>query len=125
MFKVLITGSNGFIGKNLKLFLKERNDIELIFFNKEHNINSLFEIIKKVDFIFHLAGINRSTNSDDFYVGNTSFTKILCETIKKTKRKIPLVFTSSIKAKENTPYGVSKKNAEDLLLELYKSFEIF
>ena len=57
-------------------------------------------------------------------MGNTSFTKILCETIKKTKRKIPLIFTSSIKVKENTPYGISKKNAEELLLELYKSFEI-
>ena len=87
MLKVLITGSNGFIGKNLKLFLKERKDIELISFNKGHHLSSLIEIIKKVDFIFHLAGINRSDNDDDFYKGNSDFTKILCETIKKTKRK--------------------------------------
>jgi UDP-2-acetamido-2,6-beta-L-arabino-hexul-4-ose reductase len=124
MLKVLITGSNGFIGKNLKLFLKERKDIELISFNKGHHLSSLIEIIKKVDFIFHLAGINRSDNDDDFYKGNADFTKILCETIKKTNCKIPIIYTSSIKANQNTPYGISKRNAEELLLDLNRNFKV-
>ena len=124
MFKVLITGSNGFIGKNLKLYLKGRKDIQVICFNKENHYASLTEIIKKVNFIFHLAGVNRSEKSEDFYDGNTNFTKILCEIVRKANIKIPLVYASSIKANQNTPYGISKKNAEDILIDLNKNFEV-
>jgi len=122
--KVLITGSNGFIGKNLKLFLKERTDIEIISFNKEHDASSLTSILKNVDFIFHLAGVNRSDNSDDFYIGNTNFTKNLCDAIREANCKIPIVYTSSIQADQNTTYGLSKLGAEELLLNLNKDFKV-
>ena len=118
MLKVLITGSKGFIGKNLKLFLKERKNIDIICFDKEHNVSMLFKIVKKVDFIFHLAGINRSEKIDDFYKYNTDFTKILCKAIGEANRKIPVVYTSSIQAGSNSPYGLSKQGAEELLLSL-------
>lgn len=124
MLKILITGSNGFIGKNLKLFLKEQKKIKIISFNKEHNLSQLFEIVKKVDFIFHLAGLNRSDNAADFHSSNTNLTKILCEAVRKCNQKIPIVFTSSIQANFDTPYGASKKKAEDLLLDLNKNFQI-
>lgn len=124
MFKVLITGSNGFIGKNLKLYFKERKDIEIICFNKEHQSSSLFETVKNANFIFHLAGVNRSDKIEDFQKGNTNFTKILCETVREVGNKSPIVYASSIKANENTPYGISKKKAEDLLIDLNKNFKI-
>ena len=124
MFKVLITGSNGFIGKNLRLYLKERKDIEVTCFNKNHHYSSLFETVKNSNFIFHFAGVNRSDKIENFQIGNKDFTKILCETIKKTNNKIPIVYTSSIKVNQNTPYGKSKKNAEDLLFNLNKEIGV-
>ena len=124
MLKVLITGSNGFIGKNLKLFLKERKDIEIFCFNREHHISSLFEIVQKADFIFHLAGVNRSKNIEDFYEGNVGFTKALCDVVRKTERKIPIIYTSSIQADQESPYGSSKRKAEDQLLALNKDCEV-
>lgn len=124
MRKVLIIGSKGFIGKNLILFLKERKDIEIICFNREHHISSLFKIFQKVDFIFHLAGINRSDNIDDFYKGNTEFTKTLCEAIRDVKCKAPIVYASSIQADQKSPYGSSKRRAEEILFALNKDFQI-
>ena len=124
MLKVLITGSKGFIGKNLKLFLKERKDIEIFCFNREHHISSLFEIVQKADFIFHLAGVNRSKNIEDFYEGNVGFTKALCDVVRKTERKIPIIYTSSIQADQESPYGSSKRKAEDQLLALNKDCEV-
>ena len=124
MMKVLITGSNGFIGKNLKLLLKERADIEIISFNREHQKSSLISIVKNIDFIFHLAGINRSDNSDDFYTGNTNLTKNLCEAIRKVNCKAPIIYTSSIQASQKTPYGLSKLAAEELLIELSKDLAV-
>ena len=124
MIKVLITGSNGFIGKNLKLFLEERKDIEILRFNRDHKASSLVEIIKKVNFVFHLGGTNRSDNSDDFFDNNTNLTKNLCEAIIKTNNKIPVIFTSSILADQNSLYGRSKRDAEKLLLDLNKNFKV-
>jgi len=121
MMKVLITGSNGFIGKNLKLSLKERDDIEIISFNREHNYLSLISTLKSVDFIFHLAGVNRSNKEEDFYKGNSDFTKKLCESIRKSNCKAPIIFTSSIQAGQNSPYGQSKLAAELSLKDLNKN----
>ena len=116
--KVLITGSNGFIGKNLKLYLSERKEIEVICFNKKDDVSLLPNILKKVDFIFHLAGVNRSKNIDDFQNINSKFTERLCGIIKDINRKIPIVFTSSIHAEDNNLYGKSKQSAEKALINL-------
>jgi UDP-2-acetamido-2,6-beta-L-arabino-hexul-4-ose reductase len=122
--KVLITGANGFVGKNLKLFLKERNDIEILSFLKEDNTSLLYEHVNKADFIFHLAGVNRSNNLSEFTSGNEVLTQKISDVVKKTNRKISIVYTSSIQAKLDTPYGVSKRNAENILLNLYQDFKI-
>ena len=71
--KVLITGSNGFIAKNLKLFLKERSDIDVFTFSKANNITELSRIVNEVDFIFHLAGVNRTDKKKEFIEGNITF----------------------------------------------------
>ena len=118
--KVLITGSNGFIGKNLKLHLSQFKEIELICFNKNDDESSLPDILKKVDFLFHFAGINRSKNIDEFEKVNSNFTERLCKIIKNINRKISIVYTSSIQVKDENPYGKSKKNAENILIKLKK-----
>ena len=118
MKKVLITGSKGFIGKNLKLYLNQFKDIQVTCFDKNDNDSFLPEILKKVDFIFHLAGVNRSMNDDDFQKYNTDFTKKLSENIKNLNKKVSIVFASSIQAESDNPYGKSKKNAEEILINL-------
>ena len=117
--KVLITGADGFVGKNLRLHLAERKDIEVLCFTRAHRIADLPSLLKQVDFVFHLAGVNRPQNPADFTSGNSNLTRELCAAIQSTgKQHIPVVYTSSIQAAQNNPYGVSKREAEDTLFEL-------
>lgn len=111
--KVLVTGSNGFIGKNLCLFLKERN-YEVLTFDRD-TAESLSSLVSKCDFVMHLAGINRPKTEDEFKTGNVSLTEELINLLKKDGRKIPLLISSSIQAERDNPYGKSKKEAEDLV----------
>ncbi|AKH63234.1 MULTISPECIES: NAD-dependent epimerase/dehydratase family protein [Photorhabdus] len=117
--KVLVTGSDGFIGKNLCISLSELSDIETLKFNRSHNLDCLDELIRQADFIFHLAGENRPKNESDFFAGNADLTEQLCSLIKKYNRNIPIVLTSSIQAEQPNPYGRSKLRAEMHLLNLY------
>jgi UDP-2-acetamido-2,6-beta-L-arabino-hexul-4-ose reductase len=122
--KVLITGANGFVGKNLKLFLKVRSDIEIFSFLKEDNISLLFYLVNKVDFIFHLAGSNRPSDIKEFTTVNEILSKKLCDAVKKTNRKIPIIYSSSTQATIDNPYGISKRNAENIIFNLNKNFKI-
>ena len=55
---VLVTGSNGFIGKNLIIHLNELN-INVLTYTRENSIQDLPDLIKKSNFIINLAGENR------------------------------------------------------------------
>jgi UDP-2-acetamido-2,6-beta-L-arabino-hexul-4-ose reductase len=115
--KILITGSNGFVGKNLSMHLSERKEIEVVTFNRDDNPVSLNTKLDGVDFIFHLAGVNRPKNIEEFTVGNSDLTSKLCQAIIRTKRLIPTVYTSSVQAEQDSPYGHSKKNSEKILMD--------
>ncbi|MDA8812326.1 NAD-dependent epimerase/dehydratase family protein [Amylibacter sp.] len=121
--RVLITGANGFIGKNLILALKERDDCEIITFNRDNHFDELPKMIKGVGLVFHLAGINRTKNEDDFITGNYILTKKICDAVKSTGKLIPIVYTSSIQAEIDNDYGRSKKAAEGELLSLQKKID--
>lgn len=116
--RVLVTGANGFVGKNLLVHLREFADIELSVFLRTDPTEQLFLKVAEADFIFHLAGINRPKDEREFTVGNFDLTQQLCEAIKKSNRCIPMVYTSSIQAEQDNPYGFSKRKAEEALLEL-------
>jgi UDP-2-acetamido-2,6-beta-L-arabino-hexul-4-ose reductase len=120
--KVLITGSNGFFGKNLQLHLAERKDVEVVCFTREHSVHDLPEMLDGVDFLFHLAGINRPQDLAEFAAGNTDLTGSLCMAVagvaEATGRKVPVVFSSSTQAALHNPYGASKRAAEDALFAL-------
>lgn len=118
--KVLITGANGFIGKNLIAHLREREDIVILTYTRKNKIEDLYKSIEEVDWIFHLAGINRSNNPQDFHHGNIEVTKTICDIVKKSNKKIPILYTSSIKATEKSIYGSSKHKAEKILLKFQK-----
>lgn len=124
-FKVLITGANGFIGKNLQLHLVERQNVQVVCFTREHTVEQLPELLQGVDFVFHLAGINRPQDPQEFVLGNTNLTLALCDAVANiainTGKKIPVVCSSSIQAKADNPYGQSKRAAEDALFALRRN----
>lgn len=121
--KVLVTGSNGFIGKNLISHLQEIKEIEIITYTKEDSFQKIEENIDKIDFIFHLAGVNRPLNKEEFYQGNTDLTKKIVDLIKD--KHIPLLITSSIQAEIENDYGKSKKLAEDYIKNNLEKYYIY
>ena len=110
--KVLVTGSNGFIGKHMCLLLKRKGH-EVFPFDLGSTEEKLKEYLSKCDFIVHLAGINRPLSVEEFYDGNTNFTKKLSDL---NTRNIPIIMSSSIQASLDNDYGKSKKMGEDYLL---------
>ena len=119
--KVLITGSNGFIGRNLSEYLNEYTDYDIYKFNWNNNLSELEVLIKKVDLVFHLAGVNRPKDEDDFQKVNVCLTKKICDFLKNSK-KTRLFYFSSIQVLKNNNYGRSKKEGEEICLELAKKF---
>lgn len=114
---ILVTGSNGFIGKNLILHLSERADTTILCFSREHTSDDLYKMVSAADMIFHLAGVNRPQDPAEFYHGNTDLTKRLCAELYRSGKKIPVVYSSSIQAEADNPYGASKRQAESALLD--------
>ena len=99
------------------MHLSERNKIEVVTFSRDDDLGSLGSKLDGVDFVFHLAGVNRPKNMEDFMSGNVDLTVVLCKAIIKTKRLIPVVYTSSVQADVDNFYGQSKKAAEQVLID--------
>lgn len=116
--KVLITGANGFVGKNLIVHLNERQDVEVLTFGRSDDLKVLAERVAQADFVFHLAGVNRPQDPAEFGQGNTELTVELCKAIEVSGRQIPVVYTSSSQAVLDNPYGASKRGAEEALRAL-------
>lgn len=126
--RVLITGANGFLGKNLCLYLRERNDVEILRFTRANDLSELSALVKSVDFIFHLAGINRPQDPGEFVAGNADLTdflvKAVLEVATDSGKKIPIVFASSTQAELKNPYGLSKRAAEETLFSLQREHDV-
>jgi len=117
--RILITGANGFIGKNLAITLNKMGGHEVLVFNRDTDYQQLPSLVARADFIFHLAGINRPDNDADFLIGNADLTADICCAIVASGRTIPIVMTSSIQAERANAYGRSKLKAEMHLMNLY------
>ena len=132
---ILITGANGFVGKNLTAALQNVKDgkdrthpgleiCELYLYDIDSSAELLDEACEKADFVFNLAGVNRPQNPEEFMQGNFGFASTLLDALKKHNNKCPVVLSSSIQAtligRYDSDYGRSKKAGEDLFFEYEK-----
>lgn len=115
--RALVTGANGFLGKNLQIHLREKG-VETVSFTREMLGEQLLECLTGVDFVFHLAGVNRPKDPGEFAAGNKELTEQLCDAIRASGRQIPVMFASSIQAEVDNRYGASKMAAEQALVAL-------
>ena len=120
---VLITGSSGFIGKNLKVRLEKIKKYTVLEFNREHSEKDLYNAVKKAETIIHLAGENRPENIDAFEEVNHQLTKKICNFCREKDTKTHIIFSSSTQATQDNLYGKSKLAGEDELAELNNSTE--
>ncbi|MDN5088814.1 NAD-dependent epimerase/dehydratase family protein [Aliarcobacter butzleri] len=121
VFNILVTGSKGFIGKNLlkKLEIKNFNILE---FNRNDSLKNLEDKIIKSDFIIHLAGeVRPNSTDDDFKNSNMILTKNIIDILYKNDKRIPILMASTIHAKLlKNEYGKTKREAEILIEEYAK-----
>lgn len=133
--KILVTGANGFVGKNLVANLynikegKNRTrdlEIEEIFeYDIESTLEELDTYCQKCDFVFNLAGVNRPKDQSEFMEGNFGFASTLLDTLKKYKNTCPVMLSSSIQATligryGTSDYGKSKLAGEELFFDYGK-----
>jgi UDP-2-acetamido-2,6-beta-L-arabino-hexul-4-ose reductase len=113
--KILVTGADGFIGKNLRITLGEREGMDVLPVTRATADAELRELVAQADAVIHLAGVNRPQDPAEFATGNADFTARLCALLSATRRAVPVAFASSIQAERDNPYGASKRAAEDHL----------
>lgn len=113
--KILVTGSGGFVGKNLIAELRNRGYENIFEYTRDTDKALLEKYTKECDFVYHLAGVNRPKEEKEFMEGNFGFTSELLDLLKKHNNKAAVLITSSIQAERDNPYGRSKKVGEDLL----------
>ncbi|MDO4618746.1 MAG: NAD-dependent epimerase/dehydratase family protein [Clostridia bacterium] len=127
---ILITGANGFVGKNLTEALKNKKDGKdrthpklkidnLYLYDIDTPEEKLSEYAKDTEFVFHLAGVNRPQNESEFMDGNFGFTDKLLNVLKANNNTCPIMVSSSLQAtlvgRYDSPYGRSKKAGEELI----------
>lgn len=112
MKRILITGGRGFLGRNLAAHLRENRSYEVAIIDRQNSQEEFKRSLLQAEVIFHLAGVNRPQNTDEFRTGNTVLTEEMCNFLRANRRTPTVVFSSSIQADQPNPYGASKANAE-------------
>jgi UDP-2-acetamido-2,6-beta-L-arabino-hexul-4-ose reductase len=115
--RILVTGADGFIAKNLRAHLREQGHTDVSLLKRSSTPDEFERAIAQVEFVYHLAGVNRPTDERDFQVGNVDLTGRLCAALAASGRAVPIVYASSTHATRDTPYGRSKLAAERVIQE--------
>lgn len=115
MKHVLVTGSRGFVGRNLCSVLVRMDTVRLLEFDCGNSSEELESMLHEADVVFHLAGVNRPQDIEEFKSGNTGLTEKICTMLRHLNKAPKIVFASSIQAELDNPYGNSKRDAEQLL----------
>lgn len=118
---VLITGANGFIGKNLIDRFRRMPEITVLPYHHTDSEALLKDYCQKADFVFHFASVCRPKDPSEFLAGNYGSLKLVLDTLEACQNTCPVLFTSSIQAAmagrfANSEYGRTKRMAEDLLM---------
>ena len=120
MTRVLVTGAKGFIGKNLCVMLRERKDVRLFEADIDTSTAELSGFVDEADIVYHLAGVNRPKDPAEFETGNAGSIENLVALAEASGKAPVLVVTSSIQAKLDNPYGISKYHGEKVATEYGK-----
>jgi UDP-2-acetamido-2,6-beta-L-arabino-hexul-4-ose reductase len=113
---ILITGSDGFIAKNLIIHLSHNPQYNILTINKESSDKDLYQKLLRADIIFHLAGVNKEVYPEYMYDNNYSFIEKICFFLENNNKKTRIIYASSTQVKLNNTYGKSKLKAEKILL---------
>ncbi len=118
---ILITGATGFLGSHLTERLLANNGLKVLTYSRGDPQDTLFDNLRVADFVFHLAGVNRSENHNAFRISNVQLTYDIVNFIQKNNLSTSVYFSSSIHSENVSEYGMSKLAAEVLLMNLEKS----
>jgi UDP-2-acetamido-2,6-beta-L-arabino-hexul-4-ose reductase len=113
--KIAITGSNGFVAKNLIAEMEHIKHYELLPVSHTMDIKIQEELLSQADAVIHLAGVNRPVTNEEFTSGNIDYTTFTVNSLSSQKRKIPVIFASSTQVHLHNEYGNSKAIAEAIL----------
>lgn len=117
MIDILITGSDGFVGKNLRATLQHREGVRLLSFDVQNDPADLARLLDQADLVFHLAGVNRPQHPEEFQSGNAGLTQTICRQLAQSGRRVPIALASSVQAALDNPYGASKREAEEAVFD--------
>ncbi len=118
--KALVTGSDGFIGKNLVAALKKKEGVKVAGYDVGSPAGDLERHLSDADVVFHLAGVNRPERVEEFETGNAGLTETVCAFLRSIGRTPAVVLSSSTQALLDNPYGLSKRKAEQTVLDFGK-----
>lgn len=113
--KIVVTGSDGFVGKNLMARLNQLPDLQIEGITIDTPDSGLNAILRDCSVLFHLAGVNRPQNVAEFKEINMDFTQEVVNRLKSLNTFPKIIFTSSAQAVSDNPYGQSKLEGENVL----------
>lgn len=122
--KIGITGASGFIGRNLQWRLREAGYTDVRLVSHRAGDAELIEQLTGLDFVFHLAGVNRPQDPIEFDDGNADFSLRLISILGSLQDRPPVAFASSTQAVLDNVYGRSKRAAEDALLHYQRQCRV-
>lgn len=115
-FKILITGAKGFVGKNLYYHLNENGYTNIFRTDIDTSEGELKNFVLNCDLIYNLAGVNRPKDQNEF-INNSTYLDNIINILIENNKSTPIMLSSSIQSDLDNPYGRSKKEAENILID--------